>query len=262
MGAFAFREAERSDDERTLFVCNKMKSLKLFTLIIISVICLFSGPALAQDNPPTVSSSAPNINGRAVGISVTGSDDKQLASLVVDWGDGNISSCACNAEEAEYMESCSTMGNTRCAHTFSHIYSRDNYFTIGVWSVDRPEGWIEGMRTQSSETQEHFITIGKPSEPPPSWFPTGLGTIEITNPLKLKNFEDFIKNIAGLLFTMALVLAPILLILAGIMFLTAGGNPEKVNKATRMILYTLIGFAIIALANVFVKLIKQLFGLR
>ncbi len=88
---------------------------------------------------------------------------------------------------------------------------------------------------------------------------TPIGTIEITNLLTATDFKDFIDKIVSFLFTISLVIVPILLVAAGIMFLTAQGDPTKVGTAKKMVLYTLIGFAIISLARVFVKLIYQVF---
>lgn len=53
-----------------------------------------------------------------------------------------------------------------------------------------------------------------------------------------------IEKIGGYIFTGLLVLAAIFLVVAGYFFVTAGGNPENVNKARQMLINALIGVAV------------------
>ncbi|MBU4481104.1 hypothetical protein KKH59_02195, partial [Patescibacteria group bacterium] len=48
---------------------------------------------------------------------------------------------------------------------------------------------------------------------------------------------------------LAMALAVLMLVIAGFIFLTAGGEPQKVNTAKTLILYTLIALLIIILAK-------------
>jgi len=63
-------------------------------------------------------------------------------------------------------------------------------------------------------------------------------------------FEDIsdlmgiIENIGNWIFTGLLILAAIFLVVAGYYFVTAGGNPENVNKARQMLINALIGVAV------------------
>jgi hypothetical protein len=55
---------------------------------------------------------------------------------------------------------------------------------------------------------------------------------------------DTITNIGNWIFTGLLILAGIFLVIAGYFFVTAGGNPENVNKARQMLINALIGVAV------------------
>lgn len=55
---------------------------------------------------------------------------------------------------------------------------------------------------------------------------------------------DKINDIGNWAFTGLLALAAIFLVVAGYFFVTAGGNPENVNKARQMLINALIGVAI------------------
>ncbi len=91
-----------------------------------------------------------------------------------------------------------------------------------------------------------------------------IGPFNLPNPFgpDVENFGDLIDKIISFVFTLVIILAPILLVVAGIMFLFAGGDPAKVQKAKKLILYTIIGFTIIALSKLFVELIQGVFGVK
>ena len=63
-------------------------------------------------------------------------------------------------------------------------------------------------------------------------------------------FEDvggllgLVESIGNWIFTGLLILAAIFLVVAGYYFVTAGGNPENVNKARQMLINALIGVAV------------------
>jgi hypothetical protein len=80
--------------------------------------------------------------------------------------------------------------------------------------------------------------------------------IKIVNPLKAKSFEEFIDDLINFIFWIAAAIFPIIIIIAGFLFLTSGGDPEKIRTAKRMILWTIIGLAIVLLAKGIISLIK------
>lgn len=81
--------------------------------------------------------------------------------------------------------------------------------------------------------------------------------IEITNPLKYNTIEELIKKIVEFLQQLALVVTALVIVLAGFYFVTAAGEPAKVNQGKKMILYALIGLAIILMAQGIIELIEK-----
>jgi len=87
-----------------------------------------------------------------------------------------------------------------------------------------------------------------------------LGQIEIKNPLGADTFEEIIARITNFIFSIALVVAPIMILIAGFLFITAGGSPEQVSRAKRIILWTVVGVVVIALAQGLANVIKSILG--
>lgn len=53
----------------------------------------------------------------------------------------------------------------------------------------------------------------------------------------------------------------IMIILSGFSILQSGGNPEALKKAQKLLTYSIVGFVIIVISYVIVKLIKAIFNL-
>ena len=87
--------------------------------------------------------------------------------------------------------------------------------------------------------------------------PPSVLAVTIENPLKAKTFGELINNLITFIFWIALALFPLMIVIAGIYFVTAAGNPEQIEKAKSIILYTLIGFIVILVAKGFIELLKQ-----
>lgn len=86
--------------------------------------------------------------------------------------------------------------------------------------------------------------------------------IEITNPLQWDTFEELINAIIDGLWTISLVLVPIMIIIAGYFFVTSAGEPDKINNAKKMVLYTMIGFLIITMAKGMIVFLKEVLGVQ
>jgi hypothetical protein len=75
-----------------------------------------------------------------------------------------------------------------------------------------------------------------------------------------QSWSDVINNIIrGLQFLAGLVVV-IFLIMGGFKFMTAGGNPDEVEKAKKDIFYAVVGLIIILVAQAFVSLARYLVG--
>ncbi len=86
--------------------------------------------------------------------------------------------------------------------------------------------------------------------------------IIIENPLEADSFEEIINSIIDVIWNLSVVLAPLMIVWAGVLYITSGGNPEQITKAKNIIIYTLVGFAIILLSKGFFEIIKQLLGIK
>lgn len=70
--------------------------------------------------------------------------------------------------------------------------------------------------------------------------------------------KNLIDKIGDWVFIVLMAVAGTFLIVAGLMWVTAGGNPEKVNKARQMLVNALIGVAIGLLARGIVMVIDSI----
>jgi hypothetical protein len=86
--------------------------------------------------------------------------------------------------------------------------------------------------------------------------------IIIDNPLKWKSFEELINAIADFLTAFALAVFPIIIIIAGYQFMSAGGDPNKIEGAKRMMGYALAGLLVILAAKAILAGIKSVMGVQ
>ncbi|MDP3995967.1 MAG: hypothetical protein Q8P74_01840 [bacterium] len=82
-------------------------------------------------------------------------------------------------------------------------------------------------------------------------------TGELQSPIEHKNFGDLIGAITGFLRNIALFIAPIFIIIGAFYFVAAAGDPAKIKTGQKIILFTLIGFLIIFLAEALVNLLTE-----
>ncbi len=83
--------------------------------------------------------------------------------------------------------------------------------------------------------------------------------IEIENPLSYTSFTDLIYKIIDFLFYLALGIAPIMIIVAGFYFITATGDPQKIDTAKKIVLWTLIGLLVVISAKGLIALFEEIF---
>ena len=78
--------------------------------------------------------------------------------------------------------------------------------------------------------------------------------VTLENPIGAENFGKLVDRIIDIFFTLALVVTPLMIVIAGLLFVTAAGNPNQVQTARNILLYSLIGFLIILVAKGIVEL--------
>lgn len=88
------------------------------------------------------------------------------------------------------------------------------------------------------------------------------GQICIENPLCAKSFEDLLNSIINFIFYVAMAITPIMIMIAGFFLLTAGGDPKRVDTAKKIILWTVIGLAIILFARGLISVLRQIMKLK
>lgn len=86
--------------------------------------------------------------------------------------------------------------------------------------------------------------------------------VQLTDPLSGKNFAQIAASIISFIITIAIPLTAILVLWGGFQMITAAGNPEKFSAGKKTILYAVIGFAVVLLADGVVALIKSLLDVQ
>jgi hypothetical protein len=81
------------------------------------------------------------------------------------------------------------------------------------------------------------------------------------NPLQTDNIIDLISAIAGWLFVIAIPVAVGVIIWAGLIFVISRGDQGKITQARKMLLYAVIGLAIIFIGQGFITLIQDILGI-
>ena len=88
-------------------------------------------------------------------------------------------------------------------------------------------------------------------------------TFKIVNPLGDKTtFSDIITRITGFANDILAPLATIMVLVAGFLYMTAGGDPEKLRKAHKTLIWALVGIAIVILSNGAETVIKSVLGTK
>lgn len=91
--------------------------------------------------------------------------------------------------------------------------------------------------------------------------PAAPGVVVICNPLQACDFEEIINSIINFIFYVAIALSPFMIIIGAFYLLTSGGEPRRIDTGKKIILYTLIGFAIVLLAKGIMNVIEQILGI-
>lgn len=92
--------------------------------------------------------------------------------------------------------------------------------------------------------------------------PNLAGAVEISNPLKWDNIEDLVYAIIDFIFAVATALVPLMIVIAAFYFVTSAGNPQQITTAKKIILYTVIGYAIILLSKGLILVLKEILGVK
>jgi hypothetical protein len=89
--------------------------------------------------------------------------------------------------------------------------------------------------------------------------PTGFN---IENPVGATDLMDVIEKVTTAIRDLAIPVAVVMILWAGFNFLTAAGNPAKITKGKQILLWTVVGLAIVFIGGGFVDLIRSVIGAK
>ncbi len=84
---------------------------------------------------------------------------------------------------------------------------------------------------------------------------------KLENPLQANNLIELINVLAIWLFNLSIPIVVVMIVYAGVMFLTSRGEAARVTKARQILLYAVVGFAIILIGKGFITLIESILNL-
>jgi type IV secretory pathway VirB2 component (pilin) len=80
----------------------------------------------------------------------------------------------------------------------------------------------------------------------------------INNPTDYDSLAAFITNLVDLAISLSVLIAVVALIIAGFKYILAMGDEEKVENATKSLIFALVGLVIVFLAPLLVEYITSL----
>jgi len=227
----------------------KIIFLLLFSGILVLAISFLGGNiCLAALSGTTEASDTTVAPGEQYKITVRGESDAVVEKLSVDiYLEGKSSP----------INSGSCSGSLTCAYTRTYSQSTEGDYTY------------YGMVSATGETsfRTNSVTVEVTSQPPSAPGTNGGvsgegGFINFQNPLQYETFGELIDAIIKFIFYIAVVIAPLMVIIGAFYILTAGGDPKKIGTGKNIIIYTLIGLAIILLARGLIAMIESVIGVK
>jgi uncharacterized RDD family membrane protein YckC len=82
--------------------------------------------------------------------------------------------------------------------------------------------------------------------------------VELENPLRVTTIEGLLRAIIAVVLVFAVPIIIFFIIYAGFLYVTARGNEQQVQQATRALLYALVGGLLILGAYVLIQIIANL----
>ncbi len=72
-----------------------------------------------------------------------------------------------------------------------------------------------------------------------------------------KKVDDLVDKVSNWMLVIGLVVAPLMILLGGFYMLTASGNAKKSTKGKQIVVWAVIGLAVILFAKAFVSILKS-----
>lgn len=93
-----------------------------------------------------------------------------------------------------------------------------------------------------------------------AWVALADGPIKLTDPLGGQSFVDIMKSVINFVTWVSIPIVALMVLWGGFQLITSAGDPEKVSKGQKTILYAAIGFVVVLLAGGVVSIIKSVIG--
>lgn len=81
--------------------------------------------------------------------------------------------------------------------------------------------------------------------------------VQLVNPLRVNTIEELLVAILNVLIIIAIPIIVIFIILAGFKYVTARGNPQQIEEASRALTYAIIGGVLVIGAVAIAEIIKN-----
>ena len=78
------------------------------------------------------------------------------------------------------------------------------------------------------------------------------------NPLSTSTIAGLVKTATNVIYVIAYMLTALLIMIGGFMIITSSGKPEQITKGRKIVLYTIIAFAILIIARGIINLILMI----
>ncbi len=85
-------------------------------------------------------------------------------------------------------------------------------------------------------------------------------SFKLNNPINVNSIEELLVAILNIVIVIAMPIVIFFIIYAGFLYVTARGNAEQVQQASRALMYAIIGGVLIIGAVVIAEIIKNLVG--
>jgi len=218
-------------------------------LVILGNVFLFPYKTTAQMNGIailTVNKSSVEVGEMISGKATITLFESFAATFHISFGDGSSSvyfDCPFNSDAPS--------GITTCEQNFVHVYDTPRTYIVSLNSHSTTGGFGGGViDTLSSED----IAVAAR--------PTSTIATSIQPALLATSTGEIIRSIIGVVYWIVGSLMVLLIMIGGFTIMTAAGDPKRVTKGKQIIVYAIIGFAIMAISRGILVLIYLILGIN
>ena len=119
-----------------------------------------------------------------------------------------------------------------------------------------------GPCDQNSDCNSGLICVGGDTNTSPAKEGTCQKPDVVTfcNPSRFGSISAIVQKITNWIFWLGIVVAPIMIAWGAILFMTSGGNPSGISRAKSLIMWAIIGLAILLFSRGIISLIRSILG--